>query len=229
MDKFVLKPLENKGLYMIVCIEINSWCLCMSNSEYLALAKDTKIVAAARFNKARRLKKKSWWSLFSISSLSMALIFITIFEKTNKIKEVTPFLLFDLKLETWVVTIMASIIILAISIGISAEKVDVQYEKITESAININRISREISGDISNNSKRPYSYFLMQYNKIIELNTINHDLIDYIIAKNEVNKKDNCNYLYNKHIKQHFEFLYLYFIFYVSFSIVYSIIIELIK
>ncbi|ENM2235397.1 hypothetical protein AB6V98_000012 [Vibrio cholerae] len=70
----------------------------MSEKLFNNLHKDTKIVANARFNNSKRLAKKTWWSLFSISALSIALILITITENTTGLRFVEPILFIDISL-----------------------------------------------------------------------------------------------------------------------------------
>ncbi|WP_140087231.1 SLATT domain-containing protein, partial [Vibrio parahaemolyticus] len=107
----------------------------MSEKLFERLQKDTKIVANARFNNSKRLAKKTWWSLFSISAISVALILLTICENSIGLKFVEPILFLDLSLPSWIFTTLSSIIVLALSIAISSARLDVLYEKMHDSAI----------------------------------------------------------------------------------------------
>lgn len=195
----------------------------MSKDLYEELKKDTKIVATARFNMSKRLEKKTWWSLFSISSLSISLILITICENTHNVKTLKPILGSNVTLESWIVTVLASIIILALSIGLSAAKHEVKLEKLNDSAIKINRISREIEAILDSVPLRPFKDTLIEYQNVLSENRVNHEDIDYSIAKSEINKNKCIKYNFNKYIYQNIGLFPYYFITYVSISIVLSV------
>ena len=188
------------------------------------LHKDTKIVASARFNKSKRLMSKTWWSLFSISSLSIALILLTICENTNGIKSIEPILFINFSLPSWIYTTLSSIIILALSIAISSARLDVEYEKLNDSAIRINAMSRNIEAQIGleDLENERYSKLLSSYQKIISDNPVNHDNIDYLIAKAEINKSIDYKYYVRKYIKQIVTLIPFYFISLSSFCVVFS-------
>ncbi len=170
----------------------------MSEKLFNNLHKDTKIVANARFNNSKRLAKKTWWSLFSISALSIALILITITENTTGLRFVEPILFLDISLASWIFTTFSSIIILALSIAISSARLDVQYEKMHDSAIRINNISRLIEARKEQGQHSLYSFSLNEYQSIISENKVNHEDIDFSIAKAEVNKDKGFIYAYKK-------------------------------
>ena len=196
----------------------------MENNLLKKLAKDTKIVATARFNKSKRLTKKTWWSLFSISTLSIVLIILAIFEKVGNLNCINPLYFFtsDIKFPIWVFTIVSSIIILAISIALSSSRLDVLYEKMHDSAIKINSLSRNIESKIENEKKGLYENLLHKYQKIISENPINHDDIDYEIAKSEINKNKNFAYYFRKKFYQHVEVVPYIFISFISINVTFS-------
>ncbi len=195
----------------------------MSEKLFNNLHKDTKIVANARFNNSKRLAKKTWWSLFSISALSIALILITITENTTGLRFVEPILFLDISLASWIFTTFSSIIILALSIALSSARLDVQYEKMHDSAIRINNISRLIEARKEQGQHNLYSFSLKEYQSIISENKVNHEDIDFYIAKSEVNKDKGVIYTYRKHISQYYELIPYHLITFVSFSTISSI------
>lgn len=195
----------------------------MSEKLFNNLHKDTKIVANARFNNSKRLAKKTWWSLFSISALSIALILITITENTTGLRFVEPILFIDISLASWIFTTFSSIIILALSIALSSARLDVQYEKMHDSAIRINNISRLIEARKEQGQYNLYSLSLNEYQSIISENKVNHEDIDFSIAKVEVNKDKGIIYTYRKYISQYYGLIPYYLITFVSFSTVFSI------
>ncbi|MFL0813216.1 SLATT domain-containing protein [Vibrio parahaemolyticus] len=195
----------------------------MSEKLFNNLHKDTKIVANARFNNSKRLAKKTWWSLFSISALSIALILITITENTTGLRFVEPILFMDISLASWIFTTFSSIIILALSIALSSARLDVQYEKMHDSAIRINNISRLIEARKEQGQHNLYSFSLNEYQSIISENKVNHEDIDFSIAKAEVNKDKGIIYTYRKHISQYYGLIPYYLITFVSFSTIFSI------
>ncbi|HCD1131327.1 TPA: SLATT domain-containing protein [Morganella morganii] len=187
------------------------------------LHRDTKIVAHARFNKSKRLARQAWWSLFSISFMSISLILITLYERITTAPP--PIDLFD-GFPNWFISISLSIIILAISITISSAKLDMKSKRLHDSAIRINKISREIELNTCNQSPTPdeYKKLLKKYNNIIQNNTINHDEMDFLIAKYQVNKKYECLSFYKKHIRQSISLIPYYIISLLSLIIIFSII-----
>ncbi|HBH7054389.1 TPA: SLATT domain-containing protein [Morganella morganii] len=187
------------------------------------LHRDTKIVAHARFNKSKRLTRQAWWSLFSISFMSISLILITLYERTTT--DLTPIDLFN-GFPNWFISISLSIIILVISITISSAKLDIKSKRLHDSAIRINKISREIELNTCNQNSTldKYKKLLKKYNHIIQNDTINHDEIDFLIAKHQVNKKYGCLYLYRKYVRQSISLIPYYIISLLSFIIICSII-----
>lgn len=194
----------------------------MSKELYEKLKKDTSIVASARFNMSKRLEAKTWWSLFSISSLSISLILITICENSHNIKKINPLLFTNISLESWLVTVLASIIILALSIALSSSKLEVRLEKLNDSAIKINKISREIEAKSVINPLPSYEESLKQYQEVLFDNRVNHEDIDYIIAKRAINKKKDITYWFLKNIYQKKGLIPYYIITYISLSVIYS-------
>ncbi len=195
----------------------------MTTELYDALFKDTKIVAYARFNKARRLSKRTWWSLFSISSLSIVLILLSIFEKTSNVSSVQPFFIEDIYVPNWIFTVTTSLITLVLSITLSSARLDVEVEKLNDSAIRINKISRSIEAKKNSLSKTDYEKSLQEYNDVISDNRVNHDKVDYVIAKNNINKSCSFEYFYQKNIYQHLELVHYYIIAAMSLSAAISI------
>ncbi|MEZ8454191.1 SLATT domain-containing protein [Vibrio cyclitrophicus] len=195
----------------------------MTENLFERLHKDTKIVANARFNNSKRLAKKTWWSLFSISSISIALILLTIAENTVELKFVEPIIFVDLSLPNWIFTTLSSIIILALSIAISSARLDVQYEKMHDSAIRINNVARQIEARKESEQFNLYTHSLNEYQRIISENPVNHEDIDFLIAKSEVNKKMGNRYLFRKYITQNFCLIPYYLITLVSLNVIISI------
>ncbi|WP_214516323.1 SLATT domain-containing protein [Aliivibrio fischeri] len=189
---------------------------------YKELYKDTKIVASSRFNKSKRLYKINWWALFSISSLSISLILITILENTHSIKAVSPFIFTGIFIQSWIFTVIASIIILALSIAISSAKFEVDFEKLTDSAIRINRISRQIEAEIQSKSI-DYNILLSDYQTIISENQINHDEVDYRISRCRINKKKGKRYYFDRCFLQYTSLIPFYLIMYIALSVIISI------
>lgn len=195
----------------------------MTENLFERLHKDTKIVANARFNNSKRLAKKTWWSLFSISSISIALILLTIAENTVELKFVEPIIFVDLSLPNWIFTTLSSIIILALSIAISSARLDVQYEKMHDSAIRINNVARQIEARRESEQFILYTHSLNEYQRIISENPVNHEDIDFLIAKSEVNKNMGTKYLFRKYITQNFCLIPYYLITLVSLNVIISI------
>ena len=187
--------------------------------------KDTKIVAYARFNQRKRLSRKSWWSLFSISAISFSLILISIGEKFFQLEEISPLLFFKVAMPSWVFSVFCSIAILALSIAISSSKVEVKYEKITTSAIKINKISRELELELElgGTDVDRYKSLLCEYNSSLMSDQTNHDDIDYTIARLSLNKKNFFQYYYNFYIKQYVEIFPYFLITFISLGAIFSV------
>lgn len=187
------------------------------------LSKDAKIVSSARFNQSRFLQRKIWWSLFSISLLSFELIIIAVLERTYEIKILKPFIFLDFKMETWLFSVLSSIIILILSIAISSAKLEVQYEKLMDSAMNINAVHRRIDAFIESEGKdRDADYFLGKYLSALSSNLINHNELDYKIAKGIINKKTGFCHKCNVYFIQRLGLVYYYLISVISVCSIYS-------
>ncbi|HCH1564373.1 TPA: SLATT domain-containing protein [Vibrio parahaemolyticus] len=195
----------------------------MSQNLLNELKNDVKIVANARFNCSKRLDKKTWWSLFSISAISIALILLTICEKYYGITSIEPLIFVDVTLPSWIFTTLSSVIVLALSIAISSARLDVQYEKIYESALKLNQLSREIHSVEQSESATEGYKFVEKYNNILQENPVNHEDIDHHIAKSEVNKKKGFCYYYKKHIAQRYCLIPYYSITFISVSTIFSV------
>ncbi|MEZ8585316.1 SLATT domain-containing protein [Vibrio cyclitrophicus] len=198
----------------------------MSQDPFKKLENDVRIVASARFNCSKRLNKKTWWSLFSISAISISLILLTICENYYGITSIEPLLLIQVTLPSWIFTTLSSVIILALSIGISSARLDVQYEKIYDSALNLNKLSREIQVNMQREDSASYGEVVDRYNKLLIENPANHEDIDHQIAKSEINKTKGPCYYYKKHIKQHYSLLPYYLIAFISLSSIVSILVK---
>lgn len=159
----------------------------MTSKDFEELSKDAKIVAYARFNKSKRLARKSWWSFFSITSLSVALILIAICDTKGQMDSIT-LVLINLAIPTWVLTTASSIVLLIISVAISLAKWDVENDKLNSSAIEINNLSRTIYSNKDSCDQFIYKALLYKYQEIIQSNQVNHDELDYYVAKWMVNK-----------------------------------------
>ncbi len=92
-----------------------------------------------------------------------------------------------------------------------------------DSAIRINNISRLIEARKEQGQHNLYSLSLNEYQSIISENKVNHEDIDFSIAKAEVNKDKGIIYTYRKHISQYYGLIPYYLITFVSFSTVFSI------
>lgn len=195
----------------------------MTTNLFESLFKDTKIVAYARFNKARRLSKRTWWSLFSISTLSIVLILLTIFEQTNSVRTVHPFFIPEISIKNWIFTVVTSLITLTLSISLAAARLDVEVEKLNDSAIRINKISREIEAHKSRSSYDDYLRLVKEYNDVILDNRVNHDTVDFIIAKCSLNTNKDYHYYFNKYVFQHIQLIHYYLITAISLSAATSI------
>ncbi|MEL4387492.1 SLATT domain-containing protein [Shewanella xiamenensis] len=199
----------------------------MSKILFESLYQDTKIVASSRFNKAKRLARQTWWSLFSISFISITLVILTVCDSTMGIKNVNPIFMIEFTIPSWVFTLIASLITLALSIAISSSRLDVQYEKLYDSAIRINRVSREIE---SANLRMPlpyYDFYLNKYQDVLKESPVNHDDLDHIISKAIVKKEFGIKYYYYKYCLSHAELFVYYLITYVSFSVIISMLLAI--
>ncbi|WP_394191867.1 SLATT domain-containing protein [Pseudoalteromonas atlantica] len=198
---------------------------------YGKFKKDTKIVAYARFNQSKRLARKSWWSLFSISAISFSLIMISIGEKFFDVKEITPLIFTSISIQAWVFSLFCSIVILALSVAISSSKIDVRYEKITASAIKINKISREVEleYELGGSNVEKYESLLHEYNLSLITDMTNHDEIDFHIAKLSINNKKVITFYFNYYFKQYLELFPYILISIISLSTIMSVIIKIIQ
>lgn len=195
--------------------------MCKSDENFIPeLAKDVRIVAYSRFNKIRRLKRNSFLAMFSISTASIAMIILSLVEKIYEVKVVNiiPFLNFSI--EIWFFNIISAIIILAISIAISALKLEVELEKLNESAVSLNEIQRKLEFNLKYESEFSHNKVLFnEYLTIIKSNLSNHDAVDYEIARYCVNKKGNFfYYFWNTIYDKKTTFIYLLIIILYSYS-----------
>ena len=186
--------------------------MCKSEDNYIAgLAKDMRIVAYSRFNKIRRLKRNSFLAMLSISTASIAMIILSLVEKFYEVKAVyiIPFLNFSI--EIWFFNIISAIIILAISIAISTLKLEVELEKLNESAVSLNEIQRKLEFNLKHGNEFYHNKILFnEYLTIIKSNLSNHDAVDYEIARYNVNKKGIFfYYCWNLFYEKKETFLYL--------------------
>lgn len=154
-----------------------------------SLRKDTKTVAISRFNKVQRLKNQSNFSLLSISLLSFILIIISIIEQKLDIKNITIPLI-NQTFPSWYFSIISSIFILTISVYIAKNQYEIQISRLYASAVKINTISRELEStlhySLSNSDlSKKHAELLKNYNDVLDEDHINHDTIDYMIAKNK--------------------------------------------
>ncbi|EMF0909428.1 SLATT domain-containing protein, partial [Acinetobacter baumannii] len=141
---------------------------------YTGLIKDIKIVAYARFNKIRRLKRNNFLGLLSISVVSILVIILSIVEKIYNIKTMSLIPLFEPNIEIWFFCILASIIILCISIALSTMKIDIEIERLNKSAVELNEVRRKIEFNIENSNYQNSTLF-DKYLEIIKSDLINHD------------------------------------------------------
>ncbi|MCE6415605.1 SLATT domain-containing protein, partial [Acinetobacter baumannii] len=126
---------------------------------YTGLIKDIKIVAYARFNKIRRLKRNNFLGLLSISVVSILVIILSIVEKIYNIKTMSLIPLFEPNIEIWFFCILASIIILCISIALSTMKIDIEIERLNKSAVELNEVRRKIEFNIENSNYQNSTLF----------------------------------------------------------------------
>lgn len=187
------------------------------------LCKDMKIVASARFNKSRRLEKRSWWSLFSISSLSLSLIILTVCENCFIVDSIKPLIGIEYTIPSWIFTTIVSMVILVLSIAISFAKFDVQYERVKDSALKINALARR--AEVVDTD---YKILLDEYLTVICDNDINHDSIDYFLSKSEINKNTTKTYHLKKIFHPIIECSSFYLIAFVSFSVDWYLLTEVI-
>ncbi len=126
---------------------------------------------------------------------------------------------------SWVFSVFCSIAILALSIAISSSKVEVKYEKITTSAIKINKISRELELELElgGTDVDRYKSLLCEYNSSLMSDQTNHDDIDYTIARLSLNKKKYFQYYYSFYIKQYVEIFPYYLITFISLGAIFSV------
>ncbi|UNM97120.1 SLATT domain-containing protein [Ignatzschineria rhizosphaerae] len=149
------------------------------------LQKDVKIVASARFNKVTRLKRQSQLALIAISFLSFTLIIASIATELYHISAIKiPSTKYEMSI--WFFSILSSIFILAISIFISKNQYDLQISRLYASAVQINKIVRDLELiEIYTDDKLEMEYQkkLNEYNHILDSDHINHDTIDYYTVK----------------------------------------------
>lgn len=196
--------------------------MCKSEENYInGLVKDMRIVAHARFNKIRRLKRNNFLAMFSISTASIAMIVLSLAEKVYDLKlvDIIPFLNFSI--EIWFFNIISAIIILAISIAISTLKLEVELEKLNESAVSLNEIQRKLDFNIKYGSTFYNNRDLFEeYLIVIKSNLTNHDIVDYKIARRNVNKaKEFFSYFLNHLYEKKTALLYIIIIFLYCYSI----------
>jgi len=193
---------------------------------YTGLIKDIKIVAYARFNKIRRLKRNNFLGLLSISVVSILVIILSIVEKIYNIKTMSLIPLFEPNIEIWFFCILASIIILCISIALSTMKIDIEIEKLNKSAVELNEVRRKIEFNIENSNYQNSTLF-DKYLEIIKSDLINHDEVDYKINKYLVSKVGSKFAYYRMYfIDQNFTSIFYLFITFLSFSSIISIILQ---
>jgi hypothetical protein len=193
---------------------------------YTGLIKDIKIVTYARFNKIRRLKRNNFLGLFSISVVSILVIILSIVEKIYNIKTMSLIPLFEPNIEIWFFCILASIIILCISIALSTMKIDIEIERLNKSAVELNEVRRKIEFNIENSNYQNSTLF-DKYLEIIKSDLINHDEVDYKINKYLVSKVGSKFAYYRMYfIDQNFTSIFYLFITFLSFSSIISIILQ---
>lgn len=193
---------------------------------YTGLIKDIKIVAYARFNKIRRLKRNNFLGLLSISLVSILVIILSIVEKIYNIKTMSLIPLFEPNIEIWFFCILASIIILCISIALSTMKIDIEIERLNKSAVELNEVRRKIEFNIENSNYQNSTLF-DKYLEIIKSDLINHDEVDYKINKYLVSKVGSKFAYYRMYfIDQNFTSIFYLFIIFLSFSSIISIILQ---
>lgn len=193
---------------------------------YTGLIKDIKIVAYARFNKIRRLKRNNFLGLLSISVVSILVIILSIVEKIYNIKTMSLIPLFEPNIEIWFFCILASIIILCISIALSTMKIDIEIERLNKSAVELNEVRRKIEFNIENSNYQNSTLF-DKYLEIIKSDLINHDEVDYKINKYLVSKVGSKFAYYRMYfIDQNFTSIFYLFITFLSFSSIISIILQ---
>ena len=86
----------------------------------------------------------------------------------------------------WFFSILSSIFILTISIFISKNQYDLQISRLYASAVQINRIVRnlELVGTYTDDKlESEYQKKLDEYNHILDNDHVNHDTIDYLSVK----------------------------------------------
>ncbi|HFX6147156.1 TPA: SLATT domain-containing protein [Acinetobacter baumannii] len=193
---------------------------------YTGLIKDIKIVTYARFNKIRRLKRNNFLGLLSISVVSILVIILSIVEKIYNIKTMSLIPLFEPNIEIWFFCILASIIILCISIALSTMKIDIEIERLNKSAVELNEVRRKIEFNIENSNYQNSTLF-DKYLEIIKSDLINHDEVDYKINKYLVSKVGSKFAYYRMYfIDQNFTSIFYLFITFLSFSSIISIILQ---
>ncbi|WP_337081454.1 SLATT domain-containing protein [Acinetobacter pittii] len=193
---------------------------------YTGLIKDIKIVAYARFNKIRRLKRNNFLGLLSISVVSILVIILSIVEKIYNIKTMSLIPLFEPNIEIWFFCILASIIILCISIALSTMKIDIEIERLNKSAVELNEVRRKIEFNIESGNYQNSTLF-DKYLEIIKSDLINHDEVDYKINKYLVSKVGSKFAYYRMYfIDQNFTLIFYLFITFLSFSSIISIILQ---
>ncbi|WFT03925.1 SLATT domain-containing protein [Acinetobacter baumannii] len=134
--------------------------------------------------------------------------------------------LFEPNIEIWFFCILASIIILCISIALSTMKIDIEIERLNKSAVELNEVRRKIEFNIENSNYQNSTLF-DKYLEIIKSDLINHDEVDYKINKYLVSKVGSKFAYYRMYfIDQNFTSIFYLFITFLSFSSIISIILQ---
>lgn len=92
-----------------------------------------------------------------------------------------------------------------------------------DSAIRINRVSKLIEARKEAGQNDLYFTSLNEYQKVISENPINHEDIDFLIAKSEVNKNCGNRYKFRKYITQNLCLIPYYLITFISLSVIVSV------
>lgn len=201
----------------------------INDKYYVDLIKDLKIVAYARFNKIRRLKRNNFLGLLSISVVSFSIIVLSLSEKVYQLKKISLIPFVEPNIEIWFFSMIASIIILIISIALSTMKIDLEIERLNKSAVNLNEIRRKIEFNISHKNY-DNKLFFEDYLRIINSDLINHDEIDYKLNRHLINKKENNFSYYRMHyIDQNLTSIFYCLITFISFLSIVSIIYQVIS
>lgn len=154
--------------------------------------------AGARFNCYRRMKRRNTLSAFTIATLSVYLIGITVCQKVYDIGHTNP--IFDNHLSS--VSIIGAIFIVVLSLIEWAEDYSSRGDKLFENATEIkifqSKIERAlINGTSEDKLKQEFEQVNTGYESLTNKNSFNHDPIDDFLFRAQNPTESNISFQMN--------------------------------